>query len=582
METTNLHLTYVTKFSYGVGHVFNDLCSSMWFSYLLIFFEKVLRFSKTHSGLILLVGQLADGISTPFVGIFSDKENKIAACARYGRRKVWHLMGTIFVLLSFPFIFSKCVGCQDADERLQMVYYCFFVILFQFGWASVQISHLALIPELTSKKHNRTELNSIRYAFTVLSSLSVYTIAFLLFKDNGDNSNSSNAGNYSSYTTTMMTPTTTDMSSGTLVCPQDANNFRNMALFCICTGSIFSAIFHIGVKEPPFTSGKKRVIQSNGKGVTVHRMKILDWFKEISFYQVAVLYMATRLFVNLYQVYIPIYVQDTLHLEKETIATVPFVMYLAGFIGSLVMKKVNKIIGRKGAYATGSLIGLAGCISVAFDYGDAYKVWGIYIVAAVLGIGGSTVLITSLSVTADLIGNNVEGGAFVYGFMSLMDKISNGVVVMIIQSSCETKCNPEFYQHVITYACGSACLLGFIMILTLIPVKIGKRRGVARSIASLFSNEEEEAAVKKLQSLYNGAMESQTSSNKKPEELNDKQNDINHKLEVICPPLREVNQNIEEGNPKLEDSVTEQEKVENKEEKIEHPKGEDSTDVERL
>lgn len=30
-----------TKFCYGVGHVFNDLCASMWFTYLLIFFEKV-------------------------------------------------------------------------------------------------------------------------------------------------------------------------------------------------------------------------------------------------------------------------------------------------------------------------------------------------------------------------------------------------------------------------------------------------------------------------------------------------------------------------------------------------------------
>ena len=35
-------LTLKEKFCYGVGHVFNDLCASMWFSYLLIFFEKVI------------------------------------------------------------------------------------------------------------------------------------------------------------------------------------------------------------------------------------------------------------------------------------------------------------------------------------------------------------------------------------------------------------------------------------------------------------------------------------------------------------------------------------------------------------
>ena len=56
-------------------------------------------------------------------------------------------------------------------------------------------------------------------------------------------------------------------------------------------------------------------------------------------------------------------------------------------------------------------------------------------VACLLGIGGSTLLITSLSITADLIGINVGGGAFVYGFMSLVDKFSNGIVIMIIQDA---------------------------------------------------------------------------------------------------------------------------------------------------
>lgn len=42
-------------------------------------------------------------------------------------------------------------------------------------------------------------------------------------------------------------------------------------------------------------------------------------------------------------------------------------------------------------------------------------------------------LVTSLGVTADLIGKNTESGAFAYGIMSFTDKLSNGVVVMLIQ-----------------------------------------------------------------------------------------------------------------------------------------------------
>lgn len=34
-------LSTVSRFSFGVGHVLNDLCASMWFSYLLVYFHKV-------------------------------------------------------------------------------------------------------------------------------------------------------------------------------------------------------------------------------------------------------------------------------------------------------------------------------------------------------------------------------------------------------------------------------------------------------------------------------------------------------------------------------------------------------------
>ena len=49
-----------------------------------------------------------------------------------------------------------------------------------------------------------------------------------------------------------------------------------------------------------------------------------------------------------------------------------------------------------------------------------------YIVAVFIGSGGAGMLITSLSITAELIGKNKESSAFVYGATSLVDKISNG------------------------------------------------------------------------------------------------------------------------------------------------------------
>ncbi len=34
-------LTWLQILGYGTGHVFNDICASMWFTYLLLFFQEV-------------------------------------------------------------------------------------------------------------------------------------------------------------------------------------------------------------------------------------------------------------------------------------------------------------------------------------------------------------------------------------------------------------------------------------------------------------------------------------------------------------------------------------------------------------
>ena len=41
------------RLTYGVGHVLNDICASMWFTYLLVFFHLVLKFDSALSGVIL-------------------------------------------------------------------------------------------------------------------------------------------------------------------------------------------------------------------------------------------------------------------------------------------------------------------------------------------------------------------------------------------------------------------------------------------------------------------------------------------------------------------------------------------------
>ena len=57
-------------------------------------------------------------------------------------------------------------------------------------------------------------------------------------------------------------------------------------------------------------------------------------------------------------------------------------------------------------------------------------------VAIFNGAGTAAILVSSLSLTAQLIGENTSTAAFVYGAMSLTDKIANGVAVIIGISIC--------------------------------------------------------------------------------------------------------------------------------------------------
>ena len=89
------------KAGFALGHVMNDMCASMWFTYLLLYFHKVLEFDNIYSGVLLLIGQLADGISTVFVGFFSDSGDNFWLCNRLGQRKSWHLIGNLNIFFSY-------------------------------------------------------------------------------------------------------------------------------------------------------------------------------------------------------------------------------------------------------------------------------------------------------------------------------------------------------------------------------------------------------------------------------------------------------------------------------------------------
>jgi Na+/melibiose symporter-like transporter len=326
------------------------------------------------------------------------------------------------------------------------------------------------VPELSSDDNVRCVLNSTRYAFTILSNVLVFAVFFVLLR---------------------------------IVHPYnvpDAEKFTLLAYTSLLVGGVCTVIFLTGTKERLTTTREDarqtRLIISQSPSMAdtkvrgpasmpfdgdleIHDVADLDhtphkpmtwkcWFKESMFYEVGVVYMCTRLVVNVTQVFISFYLIVTLQMSATSIAIVPLLVYVSGFLATFFLRYLNESLGRVGSFSLGSaLVVLALGLSYLLTPGTA--TW-IYVFSIVLGMGNSIIMVTSVCLEGDLVGNNIESGAFVYGAMSFTDKISNGIAVLLIQNEREKLQefpvkDAEFLRLVYCVLPSLAAVLGVVAVL---------------------------------------------------------------------------------------------------------------------
>ena len=126
----------------------------------------------------ILAGQIADGIATPTVGLFSDKTK-----TRFGQRKPWYIFGLILVVCCYIPIYSgfESKTSESKSSGVEYAWYIIFPSLFNLGWASLQISHMSLVPALTCSRKRRDKLNNLRNSFTFISNLTVLGLGLVVF-----------------------------------------------------------------------------------------------------------------------------------------------------------------------------------------------------------------------------------------------------------------------------------------------------------------------------------------------------------------------------------------------------------------
>ena len=196
----------------------------------------------------------------------------------------------------------------------------------------------------------------------------------------------------------------TNKDSDSQIGPGDATKFEEVVLIGIGFGSVMSLLFHVFVKEQVFNNSNGKInvafICSSIFYITIETSftlisvlgslrtstrTISVLLKDVQLYQVACIYMPTRLFVNLSQIYVPLYLHDSLSMPATSLAIIPLLMFLSSFVMSLIIEKLNTKLGRKISYCFGAMLGLCACIWIHFGTGATYTKYQIYPVSLILG-----------------------------------------------------------------------------------------------------------------------------------------------------------------------------------------------------
>lgn len=294
--------------------------------------------------------------------------------------------------------------------------------------------------------------------------------------------------------------------------PKDKDAFRNVALVSVGVGLVASILFHATMPsrgssrssggEPRSTttafdnvddgfggdnnSRDGLLVEPAGSGLG---SRIRRWLTEPQFYQVAAIYTSTRLYVNVSQAYMTFFVQDTLGLQAYWVAIIPLVMFSSGFVMAFTTKAVSRRVGLKWTFLLSSGLALAGCLWALLGCTDEGSILvEVVFVALLYGAGGSALVISSLSITSDLIRDDLSSSALVYGSMSFFDKVFNGVVIAVVQHFVPPQHSPpcdackQYYKDIVAWFCGAVVLAGILGIATLARTTVGSTRARRRRL----------------------------------------------------------------------------------------------------
>ncbi|MCL2800546.1 MAG: MFS transporter [Treponema sp.] len=167
----------VSKFSYASGDIYGGgafLIFSLLFMNFLVLVEGLPVFATT---IIIFIGRLWDAVTDSIMGRISDITR-----SKFGRRRIYFIIGIIPVFLSFFMLFYS-FGIES--ELGKVVYYTLSYMFFGTVFSIVMVPYNAILSDMTSDYNERTSYTTIRMIFSGGAALICAVIPSIIIKTFG-------------------------------------------------------------------------------------------------------------------------------------------------------------------------------------------------------------------------------------------------------------------------------------------------------------------------------------------------------------------------------------------------------------
>lgn len=384
-------LNFWTKLAYGAGDLGPAICANIQVFFLLYFFTNVAGLSASIAGSILMIGKISDAVNDPIIGVMSDR-----TVHPWGRRYPWMVFGAI----PFGILFFLQWIVPTTNQSFLFWYYVVIAVLFNIAYTIVNLPYAALTPELTQDFHERTSLNSFRFAFSIggsILSLVIAQLIFSIFKDN------------------------------------PIQQYLVLGIVCaiIAVLPIYWCFF--GTRDRAVSNNTKKEEYNNTNLSIVEQIRIA--FSNRPFLFLIGIYLCSWLGVQLTASILPYFVIYWMQLPEGTFPQVAIAVQGTALIMLFVWSFVSKKVGKKAVYFMGICLWIIAQGGLFFT--QPGQVGLMYFLAVIAGFGVSTAYLVPWSMIPDVIdldelntGQRREG--IFYSFMVFLQKIGLAIGLFLV------------------------------------------------------------------------------------------------------------------------------------------------------